>query len=114
MDPEFREHPGLPPAGTGPRARLQDFRDADSPLTGKRRETEMEVLHPQCAGLDVHQKTVVACVRLAIKEKVVREVRTFGTTTSELLALADWLAAQGCTHVAMESTGVYGKPVWHV
>lgn len=74
----------------------------------------MEVLHPQCAGLDVHQQTVVACVRLAAQQKVVREVRTFGTTTSELLALADWLAAQGCTHIAMESTGVYWKPVWHV
>jgi transposase len=74
----------------------------------------MEVIHTKCAGLDVHQKTVVACVRMAAKKKVGREVRTFGTTTSELLALSDWLAAQGCTHVAMESTGVYWKPVWHV
>jgi transposase len=74
----------------------------------------MEVIYPMCAGLDVHQKTVVACVRSAAKKKVVREVRTFGTTISELLALADWLAAHGCTHVAMESTGVYWKPIWHV
>jgi transposase len=74
----------------------------------------MEVLHSTCAGLDVHQKTVVACVRIAAKRKVVREVKTFGSTTSELLALSDWLASHGCTHVAMESTGVYWKPVWHV
>ena len=74
----------------------------------------MEVIYPRCAGLDVHQKTVVGCVRLASKRKVVQEVRTFGTTTSELLALSDWLASHRCTHVAMESTGIYWRPVWHV
>lgn len=74
----------------------------------------MEVIHPKCAGLDVHQKTVVACARIASKRKVAQEVKTFGTTTGELLALSDWLSSHGCTHVAMESTGVYWKPVWHV
>ena len=74
----------------------------------------MEVVHPQCAGLDVHQHTVVACARVAAGSSVTRDVRTFGTTTQELLALSDWLTAHGCTHVAMESTGVYWKPVWHV
>ena len=74
----------------------------------------MEVLYPRCAGLDVHQQTVVACARVASGQTVVHDVRTFGTTTSDLLALADWLHAQGCTHVALESTGVYWKPVWHV
>jgi len=74
----------------------------------------MEVLYPRCAGLDVHQQTVVACVRVASGATVQQEVRTFGTTTAELLALADWLTAHGCTHVAMESTGVYWKPIWHV
>jgi transposase len=74
----------------------------------------VEVIHPKCAGLDVHQKTVVACARIMTGREVVHEVRTFGTTTSDLLALADWLEAHGCTHVAMESTGVYWKPVWHV
>jgi transposase len=74
----------------------------------------MEVIHPKCAGLDVHQKTVVACARIASKRKVVQEVKTFGTTTGELLALSDWLSSHDCTHVAMESTGVYWKPVWHV
>jgi transposase len=73
----------------------------------------MEVLHPRCAGLDVHKDTVVACVRCVSAPKV-QAVRTFGTTTRELLALADWLGSQGCTHVAMEATGVYWKPVWHL
>ena len=74
----------------------------------------MELIHPRCAGADVHQKTVVVCVRIVMKRKVVQEVRTFGTTTSDLLALSDWLSSHGCTHVAMESTGIYWKPVWHI
>ena len=74
----------------------------------------MEVLHRRCAGLDVHKKTVVACVRLAEENKVVTEVRTFATTTAGLLALSAWLSENGCTHVAMEATDVYWKPVWHV
>jgi transposase len=74
----------------------------------------MEVLHPHCAGLDVHKDTVVACVRHMVNATVKREVKTFDTTTKGLLALADWLASEGCTHVAMEATGVYWKPVWHV
>jgi transposase len=74
----------------------------------------MEVLYPHCAGLDVHKDTVVACVRHMANGSVRREVRTFKTTTKELLALSDWLAGEGCTHIAMEATGVYWKPVWHV
>ena len=74
----------------------------------------MEVVHERCAGLDVHQHTVVACVRVASGGKVVQEVRTFDTTTQGLLALCDWIAEHECTHAAMESTGVYWKPVWHV
>ena len=74
----------------------------------------MDVLHPKCAGLDVHQQTVVACARTGAGKAVTYDVRTFGTTTAELLALSDWLTAHGCTHVAMESSGVYWKPVWHV
>jgi transposase len=74
----------------------------------------MRVLHPRCAGLDVHQKTITACVRIASKRKVLRKTRTFETTTRELLELVDWLEEHGCTHVAMEATGVYWKPVWHV
>src|SRR5213596_4352893 len=74
----------------------------------------MDVLHPKCAGLDVHQQTVVACARTGAGKAVTYDVRTFGTTTAELLALSDWLTAHGCTHVAMESSGIYWKPVWHV
>jgi transposase len=74
----------------------------------------MEVLYPHCAGLDVHKDTVVACVRHMVNGSVRREVRSFKTTTKELLGLSDWLAGEGCTHVAMEATGVYWKPVWHV
>ena len=74
----------------------------------------MRVVHKRCAGLDVHQKSITACVRVALKRKVVRETRVFGTATSELLKMADWLGQSGCTIVAMEATGVYWKPVWHV
>ena len=74
----------------------------------------MELLHRRCCGLDVHKETVVACLRLVSDGKVTTEVRTFQTTTAELLRLSEWLATNECTHVAMEATGVYWKPVWHV
>ena len=74
----------------------------------------MEVLHPRCCGLDVHKETVVACVRLVIDGKPVKEVRTFSTTTAGLIELSEWLTETKCTHVAMEATGVYWKPVWHI
>ena len=74
----------------------------------------MELQNARCCGLDVHKNTVVACLRLVSAGKVTTEVRTFRTTTSELLGLSAWLAANECTHVAMEATGVYWKPVWHI
>lgn len=74
----------------------------------------MDVIYPRCAGLDVHKQTVVACARLCGEGAPRQEVRTFATTTSGLLALADWLESLGVQHVAMEATGVYWKPVWHV
>jgi transposase len=74
----------------------------------------MEVLYRRCAGLDVHKDSVVAAVRVAEAGAARTEVRRFDTTTPGLLALGDWLAEQGCTHAAMEATGVYWKPVWHV
>jgi transposase len=75
----------------------------------------MDVLIPRCCGLDVHQKTVVASVRiLGPTGEVTRETRTFGTTTRELEALAAWLRPQQITHIAMEATGVLWKPVWHI
>ncbi len=75
----------------------------------------MEVLYPVCCALDVHQASVTACLRSPGDGPQRRqEVRTFGTTTRELLCLADWLTAAGCTHVAMESTGIYWRPVYNI
>jgi transposase len=74
----------------------------------------MQVLYPRCCALDVHKLTVVAYLRLADGDKVTTEVRTFETTTASLIGLRDWLTANKCTHVAMEATGVYRKPVWHI
>lgn len=73
----------------------------------------MHVLYPRCAGLDIHKKTVVACVLLTDAEGTSRRfVRTFGTMTAELLALGDWLSFHGVTHVALESTGVLWRPIF--
>jgi transposase len=77
-------------------------------------EEVMEVMYPRCAGLDVHKETVVACVRIVEGGDVSRSVRTFATTTASLIELGEWLEVNGCTHVAMEATGVYWKPVWQV
>ena len=74
----------------------------------------MQVIYPRCAGLGVHKQTVVACARIVGDNPPRQEVRTFATTTSGLLELADWLDSLGVEHVAMEATGVYWKPVWHV
>jgi transposase len=74
----------------------------------------MEVLHAHCAGLDVHKESVVACVRHMADSKVRAIARTFKTTTQELMALSNWLSAEGATHIAMEATGIYWKPVWHI
>ena len=74
----------------------------------------MEVLYPRCAGLDVHARCVNACVRIAAGRKATTEHREFATTTAGLLDLAAWLTEASCTHVAMEATGVYWKPVWHI
>src|SRR5262249_55307880 len=79
------------------------------------RRCVMEVLYERCCGLDVHQATVVACVRRpGSRRGRTSEVRTFGTTTAELVALGDWLTEQGVTQVAMESTGVFWKPVFNI
>jgi len=82
--------------------------------TTRMEEVIMEVLYPNCAALDVHKDTVVACSRRVVGSKVEREVRTFATTTSGLLALSEWLSSRGATHIAMEATGVYWRPVWNI
>ena len=75
----------------------------------------MEVVYARCCGLDIHKAKIVACVITPGSDgRVKKAIRTFGTMTDELLALGDWLAEAGCTHVAMESTGVYWKPIWNV
>jgi transposase len=74
----------------------------------------MDVMHERVAGLDVHKAMVVACVRILSGGKVNRECQTFDNTTSGLLSLLKWLTASGCSHVAMEATGVYWKPVWNI
>lgn len=75
----------------------------------------MEVVYEGCAGLDVHKKSITACVLWALpKGKKKQEKRRFATVTQDLLAMADWLRESGVTQVAMESTGVYGKPGWKI
>src|SRR5437899_3824385 len=75
----------------------------------------MQTLVERGCGLDVHQATVVACLLIVRKDgQVQKQVRTFGTTTRELMGLREWLLSGGCTHVAMESTGVYWKPVYTI
>jgi len=70
----------------------------------------MDKVYPRCCGLDVHKKTVSACARVDGRETI----ETFGTSTRELLRLGDWLAGHGVAIVAMESTGVFWKPVWNL
>jgi len=113
-DPDIVTNPSLSPPPVGEHA-WQTVSSSDVPGGGPHPEETMETLYPRCAGLDVHKRTVVACARRVEPTGRVREeVRTFGTMTAELLALADWLAEAGVTHVAMESTGVFWKPVFHL
>lgn len=74
----------------------------------------MEVVHQRCAGLDVHKKSVVACRIVPGKQGWKREVKRFGTMTQDVLALADWLQAEQVTHVALESTGIYWRPIYNL
>jgi transposase len=74
----------------------------------------MDVMFPRCAGLDVHASSISACLRIAAGQEVTYHHHTVATTTAGLLELATWLEAADCTHVAMEATGVYWKPVWHI
>jgi transposase len=74
----------------------------------------MDVVYPRCCGIDVHKETVVACLRVQEGRRKETQVRTFGTTTADLQRLQAWLMEAQCTHVAMESTGVYWQPVFNV
>lgn len=75
----------------------------------------MRIIYKRCCGLDVHKKVIVACLLLLEPDgELRREIRKFGTMTQDLLELLDWLQQAGCTHVAMESTGVYWKPIYNI
>ena len=75
----------------------------------------MEIVYARCCGLDIHKKTVVAClITPDANGQRHKELRTFRTLTADLLALHDWLAGAGCTHIAMESTGVYWRPIFNL
>jgi len=74
----------------------------------------VQVIYERCCGLDVHKRTITACVLKWLGGDWKKEIRQFGTMTHDLLALSDWLVREGCTHVAMESTGVYWKPVYNI
>jgi transposase len=75
----------------------------------------MEILSTNCAGLDVHKKTVKVCLLIRTSDgQPHKEFRTYFTTTEELLQLGDWLKEQECTHIAFEATGVYWKPVFNL
>src|SRR5690348_7867492 len=71
----------------------------------------MQILHECCCGLDVHKKVIVACVQRLGQQK---QIRRYGTTTADIEQLRNWLKETKCTHVAMESTGVYWKPVYNI
>lgn len=103
----------------GLRVRIKKFQSSGClsghPSSCARSGFVLEAILERCAGLDVHQETVVACVLTGPLDKSPeKDIRTFGSMTDELLELGEWLVDKGCTHVAMESTGVYWKPVWNV
>src|SRR5262249_23616011 len=110
-----RERPGPRIGASEP---VEQSRAANAPARGRvtsRGGAAMERVIERVAGLDVHKKTVAACLRGPGSPGERRqEVRTFGTTAAELLVLRDWLEAHAVTHVAMESTGVYWKPIFYV
>ncbi len=75
----------------------------------------MDIIYERCCGLDVHKKSIVACLIVSDPDGTPHKTsRTFGTMTEDIRALADWLMAAGCTHVALEATGVYWVPIWNL
>jgi len=84
-------------------------------VTSERAQAVWEAVIERCCGLDVHQKTVTACLLAgALNQQPSESLRTFSTTTKGLLELRDWLEEHGCSHVAIESTGIYWRPVFHI
>ena len=103
------------PAGMSTWGKIVFFSRSAAVTVISREEAAVEILHARCCGLDVHKKNVVACVLISQPDGLIeRQVRTFKTMTGDLLALADWLSCLGVTHVALESTGVYWRPIFNV
>ena len=120
-----RTGPGYLPAPRTVASFLREVKHARQPLflrvsrqPPQCREVSMDVVFPQCAGLDVHKKSITACRMVpdptGQEAEGILELKTFGTMTRDLLALADWLTEASITHVAMESTGEYWKPVYNL
>src|SRR3989442_14637189 len=78
------------------------------------KEDAMRIMYERCCGLDIHKASIAACALISEKGKTQEETRRFGTMTGDLQELAEWLQEKGIRHVAMESTGIYWKPVWNV
>src|SRR5437588_9372484 len=90
-------------------------RGSDEECLSREVGTDMQVVHERCFGLDVHKKTVVACILITLANgEVQRHIRTFSTMTAGLLALSDWLESLAVTVIAMESTGMYWRPVFNL
>src|SRR2546427_11923484 len=77
------------------------------------KEDAMRIMYERCCGLDIHKASIAACALISEKGKSQEETRRFGTMTGDLQELAEWLQEEGIRHVAMESTGIYWKPVWN-
>src|SRR5207253_8229307 len=97
-------------------ARRPDSAFVAHPLDRRtQRGCTMDTLYPRCCGLDIHKRDLVAClITPGTDGHPTKAIRKFGTMTADVLAFADWLTAAGCTHVAMESTGVYWKPIYNL
>ena len=91
-----------------------DYRDRPhAHLANHLGDCRMEVVYERCCALDVHKDKIVACLLTpGERGRAKRELRVFGTFTRDILSMGDWLAEAGCTHVAMESTGVYWRPIY--
>src|SRR5207249_2595083 len=93
---------------------IVETRDVHLGSEVERGATAMDVIYPRCAGLDVHKKSVMVCLRIWTDGKSRKTIRRFGTMTHDLVAMAEWLGGEGVTHVAMESTGVFWKPIYNI
>jgi hypothetical protein len=100
------------PRGASTRRKVVNASAPSTDDTSSKEGIEMEVVYERCCGLDVHKKSVTACVLITEADgSVKKSVRTFPTMTADLLALGDWLTSLGVRHLAMESTGIYTFPM---